>query len=92
MLKKITVISTMYVMISFSSLYAEKIKCDLLSPMQKKIYQAYCKSIEKQAAKKSGTVDSKKNKSLTKTKLFLKKFTGKLNTDSILVDKIKGKK
>ena len=37
-----------------SASYAEKVECDLLSPIQKKIYKAYCQA----EAKKSGNVSS----------------------------------
>jgi|TARA_B110000444_G_scaffold246120_1_gene267311 hypothetical protein len=56
----------------FNFASAEKVNCDLLSPMQKKIYSAYCKSIAKNKANNENSV--------------FKKGLGKLNTDSTLVD------
>ena len=89
MIKKFVVISTIYTLISFSTVYAEKVECDLLSPMQKKIYQAYCKSIAKKETKQNKSIESQ-NKNIVKTKSFLKKVTSKLNTKSTLGDKLKG--
>ena len=65
---------------------AEKVECDLLSPMQKKIYQAYCKSIAK---KEAAANNSSNNNNIDKTKSLLKKGMGKLNTDSKLTDWVK---
>ena len=82
---KIIMISTISTVTSFASLHAEKVDCDLLSPMQKKIYQAYCKSV-------SAESKNSKGETIAKTKSSLKKGLGKLNTDSKLMDWIKGNK
>tara|TARA_B110000967_G_C18630607_1_gene433440 strand:- start:144 stop:413 length:270 start_codon:yes stop_codon:yes gene_type:complete len=86
MIKKFVVISTIYTLISFSTVYAEKVECDLLSPIQKFIY---CKSIAKKETKQNKSIESQ-NKTIVKTKSFLKKVTSKLNTKSTLGDKLKG--
>jgi hypothetical protein len=66
-----------------SASYAEKVECDLLSPIQKKIYKAYCQA----EAKKSGNVSSSTDGALNKAKDsvggIFKKL--KLNTDSKLL-------
>jgi SNF2 family DNA or RNA helicase len=91
-LMKLIIISTVSTVMTFPSLHAEKIECDLLSPIQKKIYQAYCKSVERQATANKAAGTDTKGETITKTKSILKKVLGNLNTDSTLVDKMKGEK
>ena len=76
MIKKIFLLTTFIVFFS-SATYAEKIECDLLSPIQKKIYKAYC-----QSQAKAG--DNSANEKMKKPEIgnLLKKF--KVNTDSKL--------
>ena len=69
-----------------SASYAEKVECDLLSPIQKKIYKAYCQA----EAKKSGNVSSSTsstdgalNKAKDSVGGIFKKL--KINTDSKLL-------
>ena len=85
-------ISTISTVTSFASLHAEKVECDLLSPMQKKIYQAYCKSVSAESNNSKGETIAKTGETIAKTKSSLKKGLGKLNTDSKLTDWIKGNK
>ena len=73
--------------ISFNFASAEKVECELLSPIQKKIYQAYCKSVAKKNA--AAQLSNNKNDIQEKSKSLLKKALGKINTDSKLTDWIK---
>jgi len=82
-MKKIFIIITTTILLSNIS-YAEKVECDLLSPIQKKIYKAYCSSIAKENNKNA-------NKTMDKTKSVMKKGLSKFNTDSTLVDWLKKK-
>ena len=77
-MKKIIFIFTASIIFSNIS-YAEKIECDLLSPMQKVVYKAYCSSQEKNDVKQS------KKLGLESGKIFNKIFGG-LNTDSTLLN------
>ena len=78
MKKIIFIISALMVFPSLS--YAEKVECSLLSPIQKKIYKAYCAS---QAKKETGSISKPSIPSLDKIGKSLK--TKGLNTDSILL-------
>ena len=88
MIKKIILLTAIAVFYTSVS-YAEKVECDLLSPIQKKIYKAYCQA----EAKKSGNVSSSTsstsstNGALNKAKDsvggIFKKL--KINTDSKLL-------
>ena len=85
MIKKIILLTAIAVFYTSVS-YAEKVECDLLSPIQKKIYKAYCQA----EAKKSGNVSSSTSSTdgtLKKAKVsvagIFKKL--KINTDSKLL-------
>ena len=85
MIKKIILLTAIAVFYTSVS-YAEKVECDLLSPIQKKIYKAYCQA----EAKKSGNVSSSTsstdgalNKAKDSVGGIFKKL--KLNTDSKLL-------
>ena len=87
MIKKIYILTFIFALFNSSS-YAEKIECDLLSPIQKAIYKAYCKAEAKKNAKSATSIPSenKVNTSGDKAKSLLKSIGGKikLNTDSTL--------
>jgi len=85
MIKKIILLVSLGMFYTSAS-YAEKVECDLLSPIQKKIYKAYCQA----EAKKSGNVSSSTSSTdggLNKVKDsvggIFKKL--KINTDSKLL-------
>ena len=84
MIKKIILLIVVTVFYANFS-YAEKIECDLLSPIQKKIYSAYCKAEAKKMGKTSVATD-KSNKELGKVSSFFKKLKipVNVNTDSKL--------
>ena len=73
-MKKILIVVGSLMMFTTVS-YAEKVECHLLSPIQKKIYKAYCDSV----AKKNGQQIQKSSGGILK----------KLNTDSKITDKIR---
>lgn len=91
-MKKILIVVGSLMMFTTVS-YAEKVECHLLSPIQKKIYKAYCDSVAKkngqQIQKSSGGVlkklntDSKIGDKIRSSGSFLKKL--KINTDSKLL-------
>jgi protein-tyrosine-phosphatase len=64
--------------------FAEKVECELLSPMQKAIYKAYCQAeAKKKIASSSGTSSSSTVSNIKeKTGGIFKKL--KINTDSTL--------
>lgn len=82
-MKKV-ILYTILVMFYSNITFAEKVECELLSPMQKAIYKAYCqaeakkKSASSSRTSSSGTVSNIKEK----TGGILKKL--KINTDSTL--------
>jgi hypothetical protein len=82
-MKKI-ILTSILVLFYSNITYAEKVECELLSPMQKAIYKAYCQA----EAKKEGNLSSNASNSSTvsnikeKTGGLLKKL--KVNTDSKL--------
>jgi|OM-RGC.v1.031840821 hypothetical protein len=82
-MKKI-ILTSILVLFYSNITYAEKVECELLSPMQKAIYKAYCQA----EAKKKGNLSSNASNSSTvgnikeKTGGLLKKL--KVNTDSKL--------
>ncbi len=85
MIKKIILLVSLGMFYTSAS-YAEKVECDLLSPIQKKIYKAYCQA----EAKKSGNVSSSTsstggtlNKAKDSVGGIFKKL--KINTDSKLL-------
>ena len=85
MIKKLILLVSLGMFYTSAS-YAEKVECDLLSPIQKKIYKAYCQA----EAKKSGNVSSSTSSTdgtLKKAKVsvagIFKKL--KINTDSKLL-------
>ena len=88
MIKKLILLVSLGIFYTSAS-YAEKVECNLLSPIQKKIYKAYCQA----EAKKSGNVSSSTsstsstNGALNKAKDsvggIFKKL--KINTDSKLL-------
>ena len=73
--------------LSFNFASAEKVECELLSPIKKKIYQGYCKSVEKKNA--AAQLSNNKDNNQEKSKSLLKKGLGKINMDSKLTDWIK---
>ena len=85
MIKKIILLTAIAVFYTSVS-YAEKVECDLLSPIQKKIYKAYCQAEAKKSGDVStsvGSTDSKLNKAKNSVGGVLKKL--KINTDSKLL-------
>ena len=81
-MKKIILILTATILFSNFS-YAEKVECNLLSPIQKAIYKAYCAA---EAKKKMTTTSSDREKlSDNKTLKAAKKILGTGNTDSTLL-------
>ena len=82
-MKKI-ILSTILVLFYSNIVLAEKVECELLSPMQKAIYKAYCQA----EAKKKGNISTNTSNSSTvsiikeKTDGLFKKL--KVNTDSKL--------
>ena len=85
MIKKLILLVSLSMFYTSAS-YAEKVECDLLSPIQKKIYKAYCQA----EAKKSGNVSSSTsstdgalNKAKDSVSGIFKKL--KINTDSKLL-------
>ena len=82
-MKKI-ILSTILVLFYSNIVLAEKVECELLSPMQKAIYKAYCQA----EAKKKQNISTSTNNSSTvsnikeKTDGLFKKL--KVNTDSKL--------
>jgi hypothetical protein len=82
-MKKI-ILTSIFVLFYSNITYAEKVECELLSPIQKAIYKAYCQA----EAKKKGNLSSNASNSSTvsnikeKTGGLLKKL--KVNTDSKL--------
>ena len=82
-MKKI-ILSTILVLFYSNIVLAEKVECELLSPMQKAIYKAYCQA----EAKKKQNISTSTNNSSTvsnikeKTGGLFKKL--KVNTDSKL--------
>ena len=88
-MNKIILIISILILTSSTS-YAKKVECDMLSPMQKAIYKAYCaaeaKKVESGTTKKSVKQLGKKS-----GKIFEKVFGG-LNTDSKLFKTGKFKK
>ena len=85
MIKKIILLTAIAVFYTSVS-YAEKVECDLLSPIQKKIYKAYCQAEAKKSGNVSSSVeskDSKLNKAKNSVGGVLKKL--KINTDSKLL-------
>ena len=82
-MKKI-ILSTILVLFYSNIAFAEKVECELLSPMQKAIYKAYCQA---EAKKKANISTSTSNSSTVsnikeKTSGLFKKL--KVNTDSKL--------
>ena len=82
-MKKI-ILSTILVLFYSNIAFAEKVECELLSPMQKAIYKAYCQA---EAKKKRNISTSTSNSSTVsnlkeKTSGLFKKL--KVNTDSKL--------
>ena len=81
------IILTICVIMFYSNIsHAEKVECELLSPIQKSIYKAYCQA----EAKKSGNVSSSTsstggtlNKAKDSVGGIFKKL--KINTDSKLL-------
>ena len=90
-MKKV-ILYTILVMFYSNITFAEKVECELLSPMQKAIYKAYCqaeakkKSASSSRTSSSGTINNIKEK----TGGILKKL--KINTDSTLFKTGKYKK
>ena len=81
MIKKI--ILTITIMTFYTNIsYAEKVECELLSPIQKAIYKAYCQA----EAKKKGMNNSESTDGISKAKKNVGKYLKKLkiNTDSTL--------
>lgn len=85
MIKKILILLFTFTLFANAS-YAEKVECELLSPIQKAIYKAYCQA----EAKKAGNNNSNAKKNLKTTGEKAKSILGaikgkiKLNTDSTL--------
>ena len=82
------IILTICVIMFYSNIsHAEKVECELLSPIQKSIYKAYCK----EKNKKMGN-DTKSKIKTPKSVEVIKEKTGgwlkklKLNTDSTLLN------
>ena len=95
-MKKV-ILYTILVMFYSNITFAEKVECELLSPMQKAIYKAYCQAeAKKKSASSSRTSSSGTSSSGTinnikeKTGGILKKL--KINTDSTLFKTGKYKK
>ena len=86
MIKKLILLVSLSMFYTSAS-YAEKVECDLLSPIQKKIYKAYCQA----EAKKMGN-DTKSKIKTPKSVEVIKDKTGgwlkklKINTDSTLLN------
>ena len=78
------ILSAILVLFYSNITFAEKVECELLSPMQKAIYKAYCQA----EAKKKGNISTSTSNSSTvsnikeKTGGLFKKL--KVNTDSKL--------
>jgi hypothetical protein len=87
------IILTICVIMFYSNIsYAEKVECELLSPIQKSIYKAYCQAEAKKMGNDTNSKTAKSAKSIKevlpkdfkeKTGGWLKKL--KLNTDSTLL-------
>jgi len=78
------ILITSFLILTMNTSYAEKVECELLSPMQKVIYKAYCASESSSSNSVKESIGSKGNKIVGSGTNMLGKVFGKINTDSKL--------